>query len=191
MSTLRIPVTINNSLLPSPAMNIWHARADDFGGEEVGGLLDVLEDFYTAIAGWYIDSTTITFGDNIIVDPYGSPEYGPSDPRTVAAGGGSGAGEPSSVMLALVVGWRTASASRSGRGRTFLGPIRRAALGSDGTPDGAFVTAATTAANALVTASTGLNGSALGIYSQKESLLRDITGVRIRDRWSYLSSRRD
>ena len=44
MSTLRIPVTIQNSLLPSPAMNIWHARADDFGGEEVGGLLDVIED---------------------------------------------------------------------------------------------------------------------------------------------------
>ncbi|MGZ7255952.1 hypothetical protein ACXWPU_09410, partial [Streptococcus pyogenes] len=60
-----------------------------------------------------------------------------------------------------------------------------------GTPDGAFITAATTAANALVAASTGLNGSALGIYSQKESLLRDITGMRIRDRWSYLSSRRD
>ena len=191
MSTLRIPVSIYNSHLPSPAMNIWHARADDFGGEEVGGLLDVLEDFYTEMAPWFIDSTTITFGDNIIVDPYGSPEYGPSDPRTVTAGGGPGGGEPSSVMLALVVGWRTQSASRSGRGRTFLGPIRRGALGSDGTPDAAFFNATRDAANNLVAASTGLNGSALGIYSQKESLLRDITGMRIRDRWSYLSSRRD
>ena len=187
MATVRIPVTVTQAALPSPAMNIWHCRA---AGNEAA-VLNALEAFYSDISELYATGAVITFGDNMIRDPYGTPTYAPTDLRTVSAGGGSGDADPAPVLLSACVSWRTAVATRSGRGRSFLGPVSRRWLQNDGTIHSALLSMVTNAANDLVDASLGTADWAVGVYSGKDSMIRDITGFRLRDRWAYMSSRRD
>jgi hypothetical protein len=95
------------------------------------------------------------------------------------------------TLLAVVISWRTTSASRSGRGRTFLGPMGIQSLQSDGTPAAGLISAVRTAAQTLVDAQGNVDGTSLGVLSVKQGLLRDFTGSTVHDKWAYLSSRRD
>ena len=105
--------------------------------------------------------------------------------------GGSGDADPAPVLLSACVSWRTDVATRSGRGRSFLGPVSRRWLQTDGTIHASLLSMITGAANELVDASLGTADWAVGVYSGKDSMIRDITGFRLRDRWAYMSSRRD
>ena len=92
---------------------------------------------------------------------------------------------------ALVVGWRTSSASRAGRGRTFLSPLTAAAVEGDGTVSGTQLAAVRGAAQTLIDSSTTEGDGAFGVYSQSQSLLRDFVSVRVQDKFAVLRSRRD
>lgn len=193
MAIFRVPARIEIAgLQGGPFMNVFNVRTIGPSGDDadqLGDALDALETFYTGFIARMPNTTTITLGEGMIKDPLGAPEYQEDDPRVLVAGGvAAGTATP---LLALVVSWRTASASRSGRGRTFCGPFNPSTVGSDGTPDNALVTSVSNAAAALVAASGGPNGWSLGVLSTKQALLRDVTGSTVRDRWSYLSSRRD
>ena len=190
MSIVRVPVRMDFTQPGGPGYNVWHIRTADDNPEtwELSGALDALEDFYQANAGLYHAGTTITIGEGMVRDPLGSPTYVDDDVRTLTGGNGSA---PGSTMLAVVVSWRTTSATRSGRGRTFLGPITSAVVSGDGTPSNLFITQARAAATALVAASTAANGWAIGVLSTKQGIFRDAVGSSVRDRYSFLSSRRD
>jgi hypothetical protein len=90
-----------------------------------------------------------------------------------------------------VVGWRTASATRAGRGRTFLGPIGSGALDSDGTIKSDTLDAVRTAAQDLVADSLGFGNGALVVYSPTHDIARDFTASAVRDQFAVLRSRRD
>lgn len=189
MAIFRVPARIDFPQAGGPGFNIWHVRTNDPQGAELEGALGALEDFYSAIAGLYPASASITLGEGIIKDPLGSPEFMPDDFRKVV---GAGAFTLSPSLLSIVVGWRTVSATRSGRGRTFLGPF---AVGpqdqADGTPNGGTLNTIRAAAQELVSDSTAPTGWAVGVLSTKQGVLRDITGSSVRDRWAVLRSRRD
>lgn len=190
MSIWKVPVKINFQQPENLGINVWHVRTEtsDQGlGSELRDALGGLVDFYEACASVYSAYSTITIGESMIGDPYGSPFYADDD-VTVVNGGGQGDHAP--ALLAIVASWRTSSATRSGRGRTFVGPLTLAALQPDGTPGTAAVAAVQSAASGLVAASTGANGWAIGIHSTTQNLTRDITGFTVRDRFAYLSSRR-
>lgn len=191
MATWKVPVKIQAGSADNMAYNVWHIRTVDNEsgpGSALSDALDALEEFYRDSRSAFSDATVITIGESMIRDPYGSPEYVEDDRRTLNGliGGGT-----APLLLAVVVGWRTTSATRSGRGRTFVGPLALGAMQSDGTPGPAAIGGIRDAATGLVNASTGANGWAVGVYSQKQNLLRDITGNSVKDRFSYLSSRRD
>lgn len=186
MATYKVPVSINHPGAGGMAWNIWHLRVED--EVDFGDAMDALDDFYTTVKGLYPNGTQVTVGDGIIKNPYTAPEYFTYTP-TVVTGTGQTAQAPQ--LLAIVVSWRTASATRSGRGRTFLGPLELSALDVDGTPKAAYLSEVQAAATALVAASTGVGGWAFGVYSHKQSVLRDFVGWSVKDRCSYLSSRRD
>lgn len=178
-------------MLPDPGYNIFHIRSktgvDE--GAAVSAFLTTLQEFYTAQERLFPETVSFIFGEGMIRDPYGAPTYVPDDSTTLTIGEG---GAPAAAFQALVVSWRTTSATRSGRGRTFLGPISRDLTDADGTPDATAISEARAAASDLVDASESvLTPWALGVYSVKEGVFRDVTGSAVRDRWAYLSSRRD
>lgn len=190
MSILRIPVRIDYPYAGGPGFNIWHARFVDSTPPPalLGDALDALELFYSTIDSTIVTGTTFTLGEGMILDPLGSPTYVDDDSRTVT--GSDGAGSMSN-LLCITVGWRTISATRSGRGRTFVGPMGIGTAGNDGTPADSVLTTIRGAATDLIDTSTNANGWAFGVLSTKQALLRDFTGSTVKDRYTFLSSRRD
>lgn len=192
MGIFRVPVTITHPSLPGPAMNVFHVRTIGPSGDDadqLGDALDALEEFYNGFGGFMPAGTQVTLGEGMIKDPLGNPEYQDDDSRILNFN--TGPAGPTSVLLAVVVSWRTSSASRSGRGRTFTGPFQTGLADPDGTPNAALLNAVRASGVGLVNSSGGPGGWAVGILSVKQGLLRDITGSTVRDRWSFLSSRRD
>ena len=192
MAIVRIPVTLDYAPDGGPGMNVWHARTVSDSGndftEQLTEAVEALETFYDSIRSIYQTTTQIRIGEAMIRDPLGSPEYVPDIARSVNGQSVSGAFSP---LLAICVSWRTASATRSGRGRTFLGPLASNIGQDDGTPVTATIGVIQSAAAALVSASQTPFGWSLGVLSPTTGLFRDFTGSQVRDRFAYLSSRRD
>lgn len=191
MATFKVPVRIEGPMLPGPAFNIFHIR-NQVGEEEndaIDQFLIDIEAFYDSLERMYPQSLSFILGEGIIRDPYGAPTYMADRTKTVSLGA---AAAPAAAFQALTVSWRTTSATRSGRGRTFLGPVGRDLTEGNGTPDSICVSEARAAAVALVGKSVSpLRGWSLGVFSVQQGVLRDVTGSSVADRWSYLSSRRD
>jgi hypothetical protein len=189
MAIFRVPARITYTAQGGPGVNVFHISTQP-GGQpgDLGEALDALEAFYRGMVEVFAPGTSITIGEGIIRDPLGTPEYVDDDSRTIATGGGGGSAPP---LLAVVCGWRTTSATRSGRGRTFIGPVARDTLQQDGTVNGDQLTAIRLAATGLVDDSQSANGWALGVLSVQQGVFRDVTGVTVRDRLSFLTSRRD
>lgn len=192
VTIFRVPVTITTPGIPGgPYMNVWNCRTIGPGpddSDQLSEALDALEDFYRGVRDYLPNLTEVRMGEGMIRDPLGSPEYQADDPRSITTGGV--AAGSATALLAIVVSWRTSSASRSGRGRTFVGPFSVSATAGDGTPNDIVVNGVRAAAEGLVDASTGPGGWAWGVLSTKQGILRDFTGSSVRDRWSFLSSRR-
>lgn len=188
MPIYRVPVRIDYKADGGPAFNVLHVRTVSSARDELIGALDAIEEFYQDARTVYRPDSTITLGEGMIKDPLGSPEYVNDDRRVVAGGGGGGT---TPTLIAICVSWRTSSASRSGHGRTFLGPVQLSAVDAvDGTPTNEVLATVNSAAQGLVNSSSGLNDWAVGVLSTKQGLLRDITGFTVRDRFAFLSSRR-
>jgi hypothetical protein len=197
MAVYRVPVRIAFTGSGAPGANVWHLRtvAEPFApGPDVNisGALSALQDFYlgcaSAIAGTLsIDGeiTEITPGGE--ADPQAQSRFVQVTPWTVQAGTGD---ESLPDLLAITVTLRTEDASRRGRGRVFLGPVKDETLASGGTPSDIVLQDIRNAAAALVDASTAATGWAWTVYSRADGVARDITSTRVRDVYSYLSSRR-
>lgn len=189
MPTFRIPARIEYPGEGSPGYNVWHARTLN-GTANLADILDALELFYTSCSPAFPTTQTITIGEGMIQDPYGAPTYVEDDSRTVVGLDGSGQLSP---LLCINLAWRTTAATRSGHGRTFLGPWAFGVTQTNGTPVDAVLEVIRSASTTLLNASLAGAGQgwSLGVYSVKDGVLRDFTGVTVRDRFTYLSSRRD
>lgn len=194
----RIPVELRGGDIPSPAINVWHARVETAGDlEGVGtdpssGVMQALKEFYTAIAGAMAGDMSIEFPQSVV-------EVTDQSEQTVAAVTPvlTGAGSSAPGGLAMTVSWGTSLRARRGRGRTFLGPLNPAVLGGDGRPTASVVTQFQNAANTLLGRSTGVNGWALGVWGQESAgvllpkVLRDFTSAKVSTQFAHLRSRRD
>lgn len=125
----------------------------------------------------------------------------------VAAGGATGGnpGESLPQMSSLVAGWRTVVPSRRFRGRSFLPPAAEISNGSDGTPDGAYLTAMRLAGTNFIAASAGSLDVGFVVWSRpreadptavppvtaRPGAFQLVDTVSIRDVWGSLRSRRD
>jgi hypothetical protein len=191
MPTYRTVITLDHPNLGGTGTNTWHVRTT-FGGVgediELGGLTDILETFYASGETLWAPGTVIRFngewtnvaGDNEVDNDV--------DPWTVTI-----EGDPTSMPPAncVVVGWRTSSGGRSGKGRSFLGPLDMNAAQPNGTIADGPLTLARDRANALVASSDSFGNGAFVVYSTQESVARDFTGAAVRDQFAVLRSRRD
>jgi hypothetical protein len=150
--------------------------------------VEAINDFYTACLAYYQGGAQIVGPDEITAGiEGGEPTFEAVDGFTLGPVAGTSTLAP---VLQAVVGWRTTSATRSGRGRTFVGPLAVAASDADGTPAAGFLTALQNGAQAIVAHNDGVDTGAVGVWSPTQNLFRDITGFRIRDVFAVLRSRR-
>jgi hypothetical protein len=115
---------------------------------------------------------------------------------TLTVGGSSSDAPP---VLQAVISWKTSSASRRGRGRTFMGPLSFGALEADGTLSDTFLQVLSGAAAGYVARSQAADDWFSGVYGLATSgggpgaphTIRQLTGFKIRDTLAVLRSRRD
>jgi hypothetical protein len=133
--------------------------------------------------------TDVILGEGMILNPFSNPTYVQDDRRIISVANANP--NTNSTLLAVCISWRTSAASRSGRGRTFIGPLNKTAAEIDGSPTAGVLSSLRNAADDLVAAVGNADGTGLGVYSVKQGVLRDFTGATVADRFAYLSSRRD
>lgn len=174
----------------SPGVNVWHLRATS-GPNAPSDLSDqseAIHQFYVAIAGLYPGDVAIhMYGDLTGVgddtgDLYTVPDW------AVQGSGGSEYLPPANCLLAS---WRAASGGRSGRGRTFIGPLVSGVAEANGTPDETDRGTLYTAMSDLISDSQGFANGAVGIYSRKDSTFRDFVSGAVPNYFAVLRSRRD
>lgn len=192
MAILSVPIRLNFPGGGGPGVNVWDTRViTESGGpsSDLQAQVDLLETFYTdllagdLLPGGYsasFDGTATSVGEN--------PEYYTADPWTITE-----TGDPNiaPAMAQMIVTLRTTSATRRGRGRKFIGPVRPTVVSPSGVPTTTAVGVLQDAAQNLLDGSELLANGAFGVYSAVDGLFRDLTSVQARNYFASLRSRRD
>lgn len=191
MSLFKAQVQITHSVLGGIGTNGWSLRttgSDPGDAPELDGLMEIVQAFYTSLNTVLATSTTVSFDG--VCREIGGDETENTDAGawTVGITGAAGVLPPANCIC---VTWRAATGGRSGKGRSFLGPIKTDALQTDGTVDTAELTTVRNGAAALVAASEGFTNGALGVWSYKDEVFRDYVGSSVTDQFAVLRSRRD
>lgn len=175
----------------SPGVNVWHMRTSEpeFILQDVQVLVDALETFYQGMAQFIPPSASMSGRGEIVKDFDGAPTFEDVDGWSVS-GGSSNAGY-APLSSAIVVGWKTNSATRAGRGRTFISPLSLGTVDTNGTPTAGTVSSMSTIAASLVTTSKGSPNGAIGVWSASTNTFRDFVSSSVRDQFAVLRSRRD
>lgn len=175
-----------NNAPGGPGVNVWHFRFQNGFGDAVG-CVNALSTFYESLKPLYANGVTIRFPDHAVEVGGGHQEYSSSVQSFFGGTGGAGYAP---LPTAIVAGWRTATATRSGRGRTFIGPLASSVVGPDGTPTDSAIALLQASATKLVADSKAQTLAALGVYSPTTGLFRDFQSARVRDVFATLRSRR-
>ena len=172
--------------------NTWHFRTDNPIGieDEPDTIMGWVRQFYTALAPQFPNTSTWTWNGEIS-EVGAQPTFAPTRTPWTVTGSNSQAGYGPSAGMACVT-WRTELATRSGRGRTFMGPLSFTTVqNTDGSLGPSALAAFRAAANALVSSSnTNDNVGAIGVYSPTQGIFRDIVGATVTDQVAVLRSRR-
>jgi hypothetical protein len=195
MGVWRVAVDLTGPSLPNGGVNIWHIRTGQEVGDvtyeqAIGDAMDALHDFYEAAKVTYAAGTSINWDGQ-------AQEIDTDAPRVVSGQtpwGVSGTGDMGMPAAnAMIVQWRSALATRRGRGRTFIGPVKQSAGEANGTPEEPSRTSLLAAAQALVDSSSSVNAPpwAFGVWSPTDKVIRDFTGCAVPNKFAVLRSRRD
>lgn len=197
MAIWRLPVNLQWTGPGSPGANVWHFRTDspDPTDLEVNAAVAAIHQFYQTLINNNIYSPSVLISSESAVE-VSSQEERAVDFDPIAPGSG---GTEAPEVLQIVCGWRTSIAARRGRGRTFVGPLATSTMDPNGSVANIPRQVVLDAATALVAASSTEAGWAIGVYGLQDSgggptaprVLRDFTGVKVRDRFAVLRSRRD
>lgn len=143
----KISVAIAGGAGSPPDYNVHYITSPDQLPATITAALGKFHDFYDAVKAYFPNGQSFTIGSQLLNMETTPPTVLPIAPVSVSGTDFSGYCPP---QCAVVVSWKTLSASRSGRGRSYIGPIGRAGETTNGTPTPAFATALQTAATALI-----------------------------------------
>ena len=190
MPTLRLTVQHDYAPAGGPGINVWHYRTATAttSQDDVDLAATRLQTFYSAIADRFSGDSVLTLQEQVVdVD---TSEVVGATPWAINGASPADAYLPTAVQV--VLNWRTSNVSRSGRGRSFFGPLANSsALDTNGTPSLALLTDITTAGAALIDSQAGVGDGAFGVYSPTQGVIRDFTSCYTRDSFAVLTSRRD
>ena len=132
-----------------PFFNVWHIQTGTLTTARANAHIGALKTFYTSIAAvCYTTSQQWFIGEKVVAIDATPPVYVPSTAQTVTGTNGTAYCPPA---VAWVVSWKTTVATRSGRGRTYLGPLSQSVLAVGGGFNATQVTTVQNAANKLLT----------------------------------------
>lgn len=172
--------------------NTWHFRtgADALPDDDLSPLLGYIQAFYTAVRTIVPTTYSWSWDGSVTEVLTDAPAYVAAGTGwTVTGSATNGSYGPAAGMACVT--WRSELNTRSGRGRTFLGPLAASAVESNGTLSESALTALRNAANGLVSQSnTNDNVGAIGVFSPTQNILRDIVAASVTDQVAVLRSRR-
>lgn len=173
-----------------PGINVFHARLEPAGDEAelISNMSTRLRAFYEAVKGLFPTQSSFRIREQVL--NLDNQEVLPAPLWTVTGTSTSTAGYLP-VAAAICLNWRSSNVSRSGRGRTFLGPLSTGTKDTDGTPTLAALTTITTAGQTFADSWDGLGDGHAVIWSPTDGVGRDILSAYARDQYAVLRSRRD
>ena len=190
MALYRAVVNLGFAIGSAGGTNTWHLRtlAADPDGSDTAGLMDLVKTFYIA-AGDQVPSAYTWSWDGTV------QEIATTAPSVVATSppwtvNGTATGSYTGAPSMSVVTWRSELATRSGRGRTFIGPLAALAVESNGTLSATPLAQLRNAATNLVNSSVGFANGALVVWSETDQLARDFVAFSVTDQVAVLRSRR-
>lgn len=167
---------INAGVLMSNTMNIRATAGAALTAANLNAAIAQIRVFYAALAAYNPSTQVWTAGTRVLELDSANPALPPvimgCTPAAVVAGTG---GVQTINQACLCIAWRTGTAGRSYRGRTFFGALA-ASVVAGGVVGSGIVTAVNNAANALITNLFALTPSChLTVYSRKVGVCTDIT----------------
>lgn len=172
----KITVAINGGAGSPPDYNVHYVTSSDQLPATLTTVLGKFHDFYDAVKAWFPNGQVFTIGAQVLNMETTPPTVLAVPPVTVNGTDFSGYCPP---QCAVVVSWKTILASRSGRGRSFMGPVGRAGETTNGTPTPAFVTALQTAANTLISSLEPLPAAKV-LYNETTKAWAGVTSAVVR-----------
>lgn len=194
MALWRSHTVIAHPALGGLGTNTWTYRDDGGLDENFEDMTGWIRTLYESLNSILAQGTLVTHDGQWVEINTDDPEIHTTDPWSVGITGASGVLPPSQC---LVIGWKTSSPTRGGRGRTFLGPLKVDTLQDNGTPTEAARATVQAAADALIESSDSVDNGALGIFSEDPSgtppapVFRDLVGAAVANQFAVLRSRRD
>lgn len=188
MGTFRAVVKIADPILGGTGVNVFHGHLADDDPDDLGPLMVSVHSAYEDSALLFPSTTEITW-DGTATTLGSSPMLleALDDAWSTAGTGGT---HPAPPANCLVVGFSTALRTRSGRGRTFLGPLDRDQVQDNGTPYEATRDIVAGTWQDVIDSQTG-NPNYLGVWSPTDEVLRQWTSAKVANRFAVLRSRRD
>lgn len=192
MGVFRATVDLAYAAGSGRGVNTWTLRTSGgpLDNDTIENLMGYVNQFYSALAFAFPTDSTFRWSGEVQELGTAEPAFRPAlTPWTVVGSNAAGSYGPAPAMICVT--WRTALANRSGRGRTFLGPVSAGVFQGNGTIVDSSLTAIRTAAADLVDESdTDLEGGALAVWSEKDQVARDFVGSSVTDQVAVLRSRR-
>lgn len=191
MGVYRATVDLDFPVGSGGGTNTWTLRTTGvYDSASIQALMGYVQEFYDDLNEWFPTNYTWTWDGTVTELGTPSPSYFPPEPSWTLQG--IAANSSYSPVAAMVcVNWRSSLASRSGRGRTFLGPLTAAAAEGNGTPSPTAIADFRAAAASLVSKSTLFAGDgALAVWSELDGVARDFVSSSVTDQYAVLRSRR-
>lgn len=191
MALWRATVNLSFPIGSQGGTNTWHMRSTGIepADTDIQDLLDAIQAFYDALSNDFPSGFHAIFDGFVTQVGVEDPDsLGGFTPWNVAGDAATTAWGPSPAMACIT--WRSTKASRRGRGRTFVGPVRADDFQSDGTLDTDFRSRLLEAASDLIDSSEATSNGAIGVYSTIDHQLRDYVAATVTDQVAILRSRR-
>lgn len=192
MPTYRMTIRSRFPVGSGGGTNTWHLRTGVEPSDpiELETLPGYVLAFYTAIRPHFPTTLSWSWDGQLTEVLTDSPQFVPAEQGwTVAGSSANGSFGPSAAMACVT--WRTELNTRSGRGRTFLGPLAASAIEANGTLSESALSGIRAAASGLVSQSnTNDNVGAIGVFSPTDNVIRDIVSSTVTDQVAILRSRR-
>lgn len=190
MGIVRTTVRTDFTSTGGPGYSTFHFRDDADGGRQaaIQNAANALQAAYTLLRPGMPESTLMA-GEGRWVDVDTEEVF--ETPVWTVRGAVAGTAQYLPPATTLVIGWRTGTAARSGRGRTFLSGYTEEHNTGNGSPTQPPVDQARALGASIVNFNDTLGNGAFVVYSPTYRIARDIVGSAVRPRWAVLRSRRD